>query len=65
MKGGYARRSTPGFVFYGLFLVVFAVFRKEDAPMQIGAPTGSGSKLFDNSKAGNFTPITVGRLRSA
>ena len=34
MKGGYARRSTPGFVFYGLFLVVFAA---ESSP---GLPEG-------------------------
>ena len=26
---------------------------------------GSGTRFFDNSKAGKFTPITLGRLRSA
>ena len=32
---------------------------------KLGPLTDSGTTLFDNSKAGNFMPITPGRLRSA
>jgi len=43
--GGCARRSTPGFVFFGTFLAATdarssQVFRKEEASMEIGAPDG-------------------------
>ena len=32
---------------------------------KLGPLMGSGTTIFDNSKAGNFMPITLGRLRSA
>jgi hypothetical protein len=32
---------------------------------KLGPLRDSGSTIFDNSKAGNFMPITLGRLRSA
>jgi hypothetical protein len=32
---------------------------------KLGPLKDSGTTIFDNSKAGNFMPITLGRLRSA
>jgi hypothetical protein len=52
MKGGCARRSTPGFVFYGQFFGgilqprAAQVLRKEDASKQIEAPEGIGDKVL-------------------
>ena len=45
VNGVCARRSTPGFAFYGTFLAAIdarssQVFRKEEASMKIGAPDG-------------------------
>jgi len=65
-----ARRSAPGFLFYGIF---FAGSRGRELrssarrmPQRKLRPLkDSGTTIFDNSKAGNFMPITSGRLRSA
>ena len=68
--GGCARRSTPGFVFYGLFLAVIRLRESRSSgrrtpQRELGPLRESGSTIFDNSKAGKFTPRTLGRLRSA
>ena len=64
-----ARRSAPGFVFYGHFLRETAgVFRSSGrgtSQRELRPLRESGKRFFDNSKAGKFTPITPGRLRSA